>query len=57
MPNADEIEAELHRRFQDEIYVGMTNTGYLNALAKVIIRYTAEQLAISHEQSDRGLHE
>lgn len=40
----DEVEAELHKRFAEQVYVGMGNSHYLSALAHVIVRYVAEQL-------------
>lgn len=43
--SADEIERELHRRFAEEVYVGMGVSDYHAALAHVVIRYIAESMA------------
>lgn len=44
MQTADKVEAELHKRFAEQVYVGMGNSHYLSALAHVVVRYVAEQL-------------
>lgn len=46
---ADEIEREIHRRFSDQVYVGMSVQDYHSALTHVIIRYVAEHLAADGE--------
>ena len=38
MQTADEIEKEIHRRFADQVYVGMSVTDYHAALAHIIVR-------------------
>lgn len=45
MKTTDDIERELHERFAQQVYPAMGTQHYLAALAHVIIRYTAEQLA------------
>lgn len=48
---ADEIEREIHRRFSEQVYVGMGWPDYHSALAHVIVRVVAEHLA---ERSGHG---
>jgi hypothetical protein len=55
MLTTDEVERELHRRFSEQVYVGMRNTDYLSALAHVIIRYAAEQIAAPCEYEARPM--
>lgn len=45
MKTADEIEKEIHRRFSEQVWVGMSTTDYHSALAHVVARVSAEMLA------------
>lgn len=51
MKSADEIERELHKRFSEQVYVGMSPYDYMSALTHVLIRYMAEELANVHGPS------
>lgn len=41
----DEIKTELTGRFQEAVYVGMSHSDYLRALAETVIDFVAEQTA------------
>lgn len=42
---ADEIEREIHKRFAEQVYVGMSPNDHFAALTHVVVRYVAEYLA------------
>jgi hypothetical protein len=52
MKTANEIEREIHRRFSEQVYPGMSITDYHSALTHVIVRYVSEALAGAEEKID-----
>ena len=42
---ADQIEREIHKRFSEQVYVGMGIQDYHAALTHVVVRYAAERLS------------
>lgn len=54
MPHrAEEFEAEMTRRLNAEIYIGMSPNDYFQALAKIVIKFAAEQLAVKLGEQSR----